>query len=152
MHEFFERISGVQRLFFECIRKQIGTEGVHPRQGPILGMLLLHDGMSQVDIVHKLQVSAATVAVSISRLEKLGFVTRQRRENNQRANILTLTEKGRAEALRMQQLMREIGKVALEDVSEEEIAEMEYSLGKITKNLQKKYGVKECAHRHVKND
>ena len=104
----------LQHVFFEAVRSQLDGAEVHPRQGPILGLLLHRDGISQADLVREMHVSAATVAVSISRLEKLGYVTRVRNQRNQRANVLALTDQGRKEAMRLERLMLDIGLAALE--------------------------------------
>ena len=139
---FFQKIFGVQHVFFQCLHA-MGVEHVHPRQGPILGFLLHGGEGSQADIVRKMKVSAATVAVSISRLEKLGFVTRERNQENQRANVLRLTEKGRAVAVQMEAIMKEMSEVALEGFTSEEQEAMERYCDRMCKNLQQHYKAKE---------
>ena len=115
----------MQHVFFEAVRSQLEGTEVHPRQGPILGLLLHNDGISQADLVREMHVSAATVAVSISRLEKLGYVTRVRNQHNQRANALALTPHGREQAERLRAAMQRACGLALKDVPPEELIRME---------------------------
>ncbi len=148
----FKCIFGLQHAFFQVLHSQLGGMEAHPRQGPILGMLLHADGLSQADLVREMNVSAATVAVSLARLEKLGFVTRQRNQSNQRANVLALTEKGRQEAARMEQVMRELGQVALTGFSGQEIKEIITCFQRMKSNLHQHYHMKECVQPHASDD
>ena len=128
------------KLYFACLRRRMnGEEHAHPRQGPILCLLLSRDGMSQADLVRKLDVSAATVAVSIARLVRLGYVTRERNMRNQRANTLYLTEKGRAEADRMRQAMDALCGVALAGMSPEERQTLAQLVRRMEENLRQSY-------------
>jgi DNA-binding MarR family transcriptional regulator len=150
--DIFRNVFRLQHVFFEAVRSQLGGAEVHPRQGPILGLLLHHEGISQADLVREMRVSAATVAVSLSRLEKLGYVTRVRNQQNQRANILALTEEGRKEATRMEKLMWEIGHAALEGLSESDIAMAASLFGEMVENIMRKFGIKECDRDHASDE
>ena len=137
--QFFFKVFGVRQMFFQCLHAKATNEQVHPGQGPILGYLLHNGGGSQADIVRLMHVSAATVAVSVARLEKLGFVTRERNQANQRANVLLLTEKGRNAAVQMEQAMEEMGRAALNGFSAEDCKAMEGYCERIIQNLQNRY-------------
>lgn len=152
MWEIFQHVFRLQHVFFEAVRSQLDGAEVHPRQGPILGLLLHKDGISQADLVREMHVSAATVAVSLSRLEKLGYVTRARNERNQRANVLALTEQGRREAMRMEKLMLDIGRAALEGFSESDKAAAASLFGQMVENIRRKYGIKEWEKEHAPNE
>ncbi|MDD3411350.1 MAG: MarR family winged helix-turn-helix transcriptional regulator [Eubacteriales bacterium] len=119
--ELCQGLLELQRYYFDCLRGLL-SEGdhAHPRQGPILALLLRMDGSSQAELVRQLGVSAATVAVSVARLERLGYVCRERNMHNQRANILRLTDEGRAEATRLENAMKNVSTTALEGFSDEE--------------------------------
>lgn len=142
----------LQHVFFEAVRSQLDGAEVHPRQGPILGLLLHRDGISQADLVREMHVSAATVAVSISRLEKLGYVTRVRNQRNQRANVLALTDQGRKEAMRLERLMLDIGQAALEGFSESDKIATASLFEQMVENIRRKYGIKECEKEHGPNE
>ncbi len=141
--ELFMKLFGVRQAFFQCLHAREQKEPVHPGQGPILAFLLHHSGESQADIVRMMRVSAATVAVSVARLEKLGFVTRERNQANQRANVLKLTERGRKVAIDMERTMERIAAVALDGFDEVECKIMENYCQRIVENLQSKCEMKE---------
>lgn len=131
------RLMGVSRAFFENVREQAKEECLlHPKQGPVIGLLLDHDGLSQADLVRQMGVSAATVAVSISRLEKLGMIRRVRDEDNRRAYILTLTDKGRQEGRRMQAIMKHTEALTVQDLSQSELDQMNDYCQRMLHNLQ----------------
>ena len=144
-------VLGLQHTFFRSIHAQLHETNVHPRQGPILSLLLRHEGFSQADLTREMNVSAATVAVSVSRLEKLGFVTRVRNQNNQRANILALTPSGRQEALRLQDIMQQAMQAAVQGFTDEEIKEMAGFFLRMQENLHKQFGIKERNKNHAPN-
>ncbi len=147
--KFFPRLFGLQHQFFGCVHALMGSDHVHPRQGPILCLILHSEGMSQADIVRKMNVSAATVAVSLARLEKLGLILREKNQQNQRANVLRLTEKGREMARHLEWVMSEIARIALTDFTPEEVETLSGYCERMTLNLQNKYGLKECVHKHA---
>ena len=60
----------------------------------ILMMLYHHDGISQNRIAHYLHVDKALTARSIKKLIELGYVRRERDEQDARAYRIYLTEKG----------------------------------------------------------
>ena len=96
------RMLSAVRLYFEKARGEMGGEiGAQPRQAPVLGVLARGGEMSQAEVARALNVTAATVAVSAARLEKLGYVARRVNEGNRRANVIGLTEAGKAEARRL---------------------------------------------------
>ena len=148
-NRFFPQILGLHHMFFHCLHAKSSSDNAHPRQGPILGLLLRLNGMSQADIVREMDVSAATVAVSLARLEKLGLITREKNLQNQRANILRLTEKGTREALEMQRLMDEIGRTALEGFTDAEVGQMEAYCARMVQNMRQRYKMKECGEKHA---
>lgn len=136
----FQCMAEMQRLFFDCARAQMGNRAsIHPKQGPVLGFLLCRGHCSQADLVRELHVSAATVAVSISRLERLGYVRRERNKQNQRANVISLTDTGRAEALKLQAALREVSHAALMDFNAEELDTIERYCERISANLRAHY-------------
>ncbi len=64
-------------------------------QPEVLGYLISHGGCSQVELSEALGVSTASVATSIKRLCKAGFVERREDENDRRINRISVTERGK---------------------------------------------------------
>lgn len=143
MRDIFTELFELQREYLEHVRRSLDADSAHPKQGPILGLLLAMDGVSQADLVRRLNVSAATVAVSIARLEKLGLVHRERNQQNQRANVLELTPAGRVQAQKLQQAMCSAAKLALDGVTEAEMQLLGGLLSKIAFNLKEAASAKD---------
>lgn len=139
MRDVFSALFELQREYLEHVRQTLGSDSAHPKQGPILALLLAMDGVSQADLMRSLGVSAATVAVSISRLERLGYVRRERNQRNQRANVLALTDAGREQAQKLQAAMREACQLALDNISQAEMAAFSATLDHMAANLRR-YG------------
>lgn len=142
MKGLFFKVLGIKHAFFQCMHTQGVADQVHPGQGPILGFLLHAGGGSQADIVRTLNVSAATVAVSVARLEKLELVTRERNQANRRANVLMLTERGREVALHMEQAMNEVACAALKGFDAGERKTLESYCDRMMENFKTHYGTR----------
>ena len=69
-------------------------------------------------------------------LEKLGYVARRVNEDNRRANVIGLTEAGKAEARRLGDLMDRVSREALCGLTAEERARMLRLCDVITGNLR----------------
>lgn len=122
LKELFRDMFEVRRAYFDCVREQMGSEiGVYPQQGPILNLLFQNDGLSQAELARRLNVTAATVAVSVARLEKLGYVQRERNTQNHRAYVLALSETGRAQTQKLLDKLAEVRKTALSGFSDDEM-------------------------------
>lgn len=130
------KILATVRLCFERTRDELGGDtGAQPRQAPVLGMLARSGEMSQAELARALNVTAATVAVSVARLEKLGFVAKRQNEDNRRANVIALTERGHVEARRVCGALDRVSAAALKGISEEERALLRTLFERITENL-----------------
>ena len=147
MTDVIEAMFNLQRQYLEYVREHLGSESAHPRQGPILQLLMTMDGVSQADLMRKLGVSAATVAVSIARLERLGYVKRERNQRNQRANILALTAEGRQQAQRLQVAMIQACDTALRGLTEDDRNHFINITARMAENLRR-YGGSTAAGDH----
>ena len=130
------RMLSAVRLYFEKARGEMGGEiGAQPRQAPVLGVLARGGEMSQAEVARALNVTAATVAVSAARLEKLGYVARRVNEDNRRANVIGLTEAGKAEARRLGDLLDRVSREALRGLTAQERALLGSLCERVTENL-----------------
>lgn len=136
MRDVLDRLFELQRVYLDHVRQSLGADCAHPRQGPILCLLLKAEGVSQADLTRSLGVSAATVAISIGRLERLGYVRRQRNPHNNRAYLLSLTAEGRMQAERLRMAMRSAGETAALGISDAELAQFCTLMARLTDNLR----------------
>ena len=77
------------------ISKKVAGTGVYRSQHRMLMILGKHPDCSQSAIAEKLEISPAAVAVSLKKLEKAGYISRQCDEADNRMNHVVVTPKGK---------------------------------------------------------
>ncbi|MFA9376600.1 MAG: MarR family winged helix-turn-helix transcriptional regulator [Lachnotalea sp.] len=82
------------RVYFIKTYKVISDKGVHPGQASLLRLVSGEGGLSQKEIAQKLNIQPPTVAVSIKRMEKSGWITREIDKNDKRISRIFITESG----------------------------------------------------------
>lgn len=114
--------------------KSIGLYDGQPR-------LLFHldetGGCNQKELVDYLNVSCATVAVSLKRMEKCGIIKKSPDKNDLRNNIITLTDKGNEVVKKCRGLFMDINMKMYEGFNQEEMANLENYYRRIVDNLEK---------------
>lgn len=131
-----QRLAQVHHDFFGRVWGYAQALPVHPRQGPMLSMLLRHDGATQSDVARQFDIAPATVAVSVARLEKLGLLRREPLAGDSRVNCLYLTPEGREMAQKLEDALRQVEIEALEGFTPEERETLNGYLGRIQERLQ----------------
>ncbi len=142
-HDMLFDYMHLHRAFFECMRMSMKGLPLHPQQTPMLIMLSKHSGISQSQMTRKLGVSAATVAVSIARREKLGLVSKTKNPDNHRQNIIALTKEGQHQTDELQAIMHRVGMTAIDGFSPTEVETIKRYLRHSLKNLEQCYQSKE---------
>ena len=79
-------------------RLRLGLEPLElrPRQARVLSALNRLGQISQVTLAKEFQVTPGSMSTMVTRLEKLGFITRHREPDERRSDVLTLTAVGKA--------------------------------------------------------
>lgn len=109
--------------------------GVHRGQPPILDYLCVHGECSQKEIADFLGVSPASVAVSIKRLQKSGFVEKTPDENDLRFNKIRLTSLGEDTSRKAKAAFSERDRQMFNGFSEKDIENFDGYLDRMIKNL-----------------
>lgn len=86
----------VARLFASGLQERIKPLGIVPGQFPALLELFERDGLTQKELVGRLDVEQATLANTLARMERDGLITRREHPADSRARTIHLTEKARA--------------------------------------------------------
>ena len=100
-------------------------------QAPIMGLLRTQDGLTQEEVSERLQRNETSVALAVERLVQEGYLTFE-------GEALHLTDAGQAEAARTARAMEETEKLALQDFTVEDIAQLHSLLERMHRNLQGK--------------
>ncbi len=89
-------VNHMARLLVEILRKRIAPLGIVPGQFPTLLVLWEKDGLTQKELLALLDIEQATLANTLTRMERDGLITRKEHPADARARTIHLTEKGRS--------------------------------------------------------
>lgn len=78
-----------------ALQKRASALGFSPGQFPVLLALWDEDGLTQRQLLDRLEVEQATLANTLSRMERDGLIARTPHPNDRRAQIIALTQRGR---------------------------------------------------------
>ena len=84
------------RLFIQALHRRIKPLGIVPGQFPVLLELWDEDGLTQKVLVDRLDVEQATMANTLTRMERDGLIRRTRHPDDRRAQQVWLTDQARA--------------------------------------------------------
>lgn len=88
-------INHLARIFFHGLAREIGPLGLAPGQFMVLLVLWREDGLTQRDLVDRLDVEQATLANTLARMERDGLIGRRPHPRDGRAQSIHLTERAR---------------------------------------------------------
>lgn len=127
----------IGRLFRGRIREMDGPDGVMSQPGAhlVLAVLAVEDGRHQLELVEQTHLRAPTISLILKKMEAEGIVERKGDEEDRRGKRVYLTERGREIDRRQLARVRALDSIALQGISEEEIALLMAGLLKIRDNL-----------------
>ena len=137
-HVKFEmRFGRLIRMYYSCIQSQLAEVGLYRGQPPILMLLYKNDGMSQKEMARALNLSPATMTVTLKRMEKAGLVLREMDEHDQRILRVHLSEKGREMCETGESRIGVVTAELLEGFTLEEQQQLNEYLGRIARNMER---------------
>ena len=138
-HRIIHLLGVTDRTLKRSIAKKVEKTGVYRSQHRLLMILGKHPDCSQTELAERLEISPAAVAVSLKKLEKSGFISRQCQKNDNRVNQVVITEKGWEIIDQSVQYFKEMDKAFLKDCSLEELRQLEAFLEHMIKNGEDYY-------------
>lgn len=137
-HVKFEmRFGRLIRMYYSRIQSQLAEVGLYRGQPPILMLLYKNDGMSQKEMAHALNLSPATMTVTLKRMEKAGLVLREMDEHDQRILRVHLSEKGREMCETGESRIGVVTAELLEGFTLEEQQQLNEYLSRIARNMER---------------
>ena len=127
----------VIRMYYGRMQAQLAEVGIYRGQPPIMGLLYQHDGMSQKEMASALNLSPATMTVTLKRMEKAGLVRREMDEHDQRILRVHLSEQGRQMWLKSADQIRAVTDELMEGFTPEEERQMREYLYRIARNMER---------------
>lgn len=117
------------------IHKAISGTGVFMGQPRMLELLAEKESFTQKEISDRLNVSPASVAVSVKRLQKAGLLTKTADENDLRLNHISISKKGREIGISIRHECDKIDAQMFKGFSDEEILLYESFINRLSENL-----------------
>lgn len=117
------------------IHNSLKKSEIYFGQPPVLEYLEEHGECTQKELSDAIGVSAASIAVSLKRMQKIGIVEKINDENDLRCNRITLTEKGREQLRITRECFDNIDRKMFGGFSEDELSTYENFLDRIIMNL-----------------
>lgn len=137
-HVKFEmRFGRLIRMYYSRIQSQLAEVGLYRGQPPILMLLYKNDGMSQKEMARALNLSPATMTVTLKRMEKAVLVLREMDEHDQRILRVHLSEKGREMCETGESRIGVVTAELLEGFTLEEQQQLNEYLGRIARNMER---------------
>ena len=121
-HEIIHLFRCTDQVLKRAIGRKVEGTGLYRSQHRLLMILGKHPDCSQTAIAEKMEISPPAVAVTLKKLEKGGFVSRQCHENDNRVNYVKVTEKGRKAIEVSIRYFQEIDEAMFADFTDEETA------------------------------
>ena len=114
--------------------KKHGVVDISPSYGDIFHLLFDSKTMPMAQIAKQIHKTKATTSVLIDKLENLGYLTRQKCEQDGRVFYIKLTQKGENLKPITQQVSENLNKILYSNFSEFELKALETLLKKVLKN------------------
>ena len=130
-------INQLARLFARELQQRIQPLGIVTGQFPILLALWSKDGFTQRELLNEIDVEQATLANTLTRMERDGLIKRTKHPTDARAQQIWLTQKAidvRDDAYRA---AMDVNQESLSGLSEEESELFIQLMGKVIKSMRR---------------
>ncbi|PVB63075.1 MarR family transcriptional regulator [Labrenzia sp. 011] len=125
------------RLFAIALHKTIAPLGLAPAQFMTLLELWTEEGLTQRDLVLRLDVEQATMANTLARMERDGLITRKPHPEDRRSQSVWLTPRARALEKPAKSAAASVNGAALAGLSQAERDRFLQTMARIIANLRK---------------
>lgn len=130
------RIVHIAHRHRATMEKCFESTGIFQGQHRMLMCISENDFFSQKEIAAHMRISTATVAVSLKKLEKGGYIEKKTDENDNRLNKIKLTEKGKSVVEYSKETFEKIEKQMFDGFTDEEKGNLIKYLDRIEGNLK----------------
>lgn len=118
------------------MEKLLEGTGLHRAQHRMLMTLSDRPVRSQVELANVMEVSAATVAVSLKKLEKGGYIQKSQKEQDSRVRFVELTQKGHEVVEESKKIFQQMDETLLEGFDSEQLTMLHDLLGQMYRNAK----------------
>ena len=133
--EIIHQLIGFALKHRKIMQHYLDETGVYHAQHRLLMEISRHPNASQADIARSMDISPATIAVSLKKLEKGGYIHKVMDEADNRFNQITITAKGNRVVERNKQIFEATERKVFEGFTEAEKVTLSLLLQKLDANL-----------------
>jgi DNA-binding MarR family transcriptional regulator len=119
----------------KIMQNYLDVTGVYQAQHRLLMKIYHSQYASQQDLARSMEVSTATIAVSLKKLEKGGYINKVMDKVDNRLNQITITEKGNKVVEQSKQIFDSTDQKVFAGFTEEELGTLSGLLQKLDANL-----------------
>ncbi len=133
-HEIIHLFRCTDQVLKRAIGRKVEGTGLYRSQHRLLMILGKHPDCSQTAIAEKMEISPPAVAVTLKKLEKGGYISRQCLEEDNRVNEVVVTEKGRQAISESIVCFQEVESAILKGFSDQEMEQLSGFLQRMIAN------------------
>jgi len=115
-------------------------------QGRVLSILSKNDTMSQKDLTELIQVRSSSLSELLSKLEKNGYITSEKDEEDKRSANITITEAGKIVASEHMEKRKAMAIELFKSLTEEEQTELSKLLSKLSTAWLEEHNPEDLEH------
>ncbi|HEY8499808.1 MAG TPA: MarR family transcriptional regulator [Clostridia bacterium] len=129
------QLIGFAKKHRKIMQHYLDETGVYQSQHRLLMEISRRPNASQTEIARSMDISPATIAVSLKKLEKGGYIHKVMDEADNRFNQITITEKGNQVVERSKQIFEATDRQVFEGFTEAEKVTLSLLMQKLDANL-----------------
>ncbi len=126
----------INQLHRKKMERLLEGTGLHRAQHRLLMTLSEGEFESQAELAAVLEISTATVAVSLKKLERDGYIQKTTKKDDSRAKFVSLTEKGEDVVARSREIFTYMDQSVIQGFSEEELVTLRKFLKQMYDNVK----------------
>ncbi len=130
------KLIGLMNGHRKLLENSLESTGVFQGQHRLLMVISDNPNCSQKELADKMEISTATIAVSLKKLEKGGYVARATDSNDTRYNQVVITEKGKKVVEESKKIFRDIDERMFRGFTEEEINIFAEYVNRLSNNIK----------------
>ena len=126
----------INQMHRKKLERLLEGTGLHRAQHRLLMTLSEGEFESQAELAAVLEISTATVAVSLKKLERDGYIQKTTKKDDSRAKFVSLTDKGEDVVARSREISAYMDQSVIRGFSEEELVTLRKFLKQMYDNVK----------------
>ena len=126
----------INQMHRKKLERLLEGTGLHRAQHRLLMTLSEGEFESQAELAAVLEISTATVAVSLKKLERDGYIQKTTKKDDSRAKFVSLTDKGEDVVARSREIFAYMDQSVIRGFSEEELVTLRKFLKQMYDNVK----------------